>query len=363
MKLLKSSFEICEQGSGLEGIYEAIEMAGRTCYKSDSSIKYRYLLDGHEIPEDFVLLTDDGYASIKEFYDMGVREIKCTPDDEDEISIITRESTTAKGFVDKMIASKHYAMLEHGTVYLKVLVNTSSDNNDNLIELTQFYWHNPYSKRNSRLINEDEREYYITTNYRVLLENNRLSDLKYLCEPTKFHEKRVTVKFITDRGVSHEFVRHRVFSFAQESTRYCNYSKAKFGGEITFIIPSFLVKEIEESPLYEEDGTLDYLGVADDFSIVNTEEGFSRRLWYFVHSLRESEVAYFEILEEDTPQQARQVLPNALKTELVMTGFVSDWNHFFDLRAREITGKAHPDAKALAKPLRHEFIKRNLITQ
>ena len=320
MKLIKPSFEIYEQGPGLDGIYEAIERAGRTCYKSKRP-----------------------------------------------------EGQTAKDFVDRMIASQHYAMLEHGTVYLKFNGPWDVTNTLEVIK----YKENPYSKVVGPIYEKDEyapgeRQYstaYITTNLRVLVENNWLEDLQtevtynkcYLCEPTKYHEKRVTVRFTTDRGVSHEFVRHRVFSFAQESTRYCNYSKDKFGNELTFIIPTFLMEEITNHSLYEEDGTLDFCGMATDFSSVDTEAGFSRKLWYFRHSLVEAENTYLELLAECTPQEARQVLPNALKTELVMTGFVSDWEHFFDLRARGTTGAPHPDAKALAEPLMGEFYKRNLI--
>lgn len=97
-----------------------------------------------------------------------------------------------------------------------------------------FYVRNKYSK-----VNEDDLFYYITTNIRVIVENNRLDDLQYQVDPTEHHEKRITVKFICNRGVSHEFVRHRVFSFAQESQRYCNYSKDKFNNEITFIRPTW----------------------------------------------------------------------------------------------------------------------------
>lgn len=178
MKLINPNFEIYEQGPGLEGIYEAIERAGRTCYKSTRP-----------------------------------------------------EGQTAKDFVDRMIASKHYAMLEHGTVYLKIQ-DTVSEIGLVLpnLSLKGNYSSNPYSKVNSRteIIKLYDRvltdsapvtSTYITTNLRVLVENGWLDDLKYLCEPTEYHEKRVTVRFTTDRGVSHEFVRHRVFSFAQESTR------------------------------------------------------------------------------------------------------------------------------------------------
>lgn len=131
----------------------------------------------------------------------------------------------------------------------------------------------------------------------------------------------------------------RVFSFAQESTRYCNYSKNKFNNELAFIIPSWMDSN-EQS--------------------INTKQGFGikpgEELFAF---LGKSERHYFKLLELGwTPQQARQVLPNALKTELVMTGFVSDWEHFFELRCDQ---SAHPDARALAIPLRDEFIKRGFI--
>ena len=114
--------------------------------------------------------------------------------------------TSAKEFVERMIKSGHGAMLEHGTVYL-VIPYTSKE----IIK----YKNNPYSRVATMIGTHN----CVTTNYRVLVENNWLDDLQYICEPTEFHEKRYTVKFICDRGVSHEFVRHRVMSFAQESTR------------------------------------------------------------------------------------------------------------------------------------------------
>lgn len=288
MKLVHPSFEICEQGPDLEGIYEAIERAGRTCYKS-----------------------------------------------------IRKEGTTAKDFVDRMIASQHYAMLEHGTVYLTVPYNSIIEYADSQNPFYRDILCNPWIKY---VIDYENDVVYISSNYRWIIENNLENWLQYLCEPTEFHEKRITVRFITDRGVSHEFIRHRVFSFAQESTRYCNYSKDKFGNKLTFIIPSWMDSN-EQS--------------------INTKQGFGikpgEELFAF---LGKSERHYFKLLELGwTPQQARQVLPNALKTELVMTGFVSDWNHFFDLRAKGTTGAPHPDVRALAEPLMHEFINRNYINE
>ena len=131
----------------------------------------------------------------------------------------------------------------------------------------------------------------------------------------------MTVKFIVDRGVSHELVRHRLFSFAQESTRYCNYSADKFGNEITVIKPCFLV-----------DGSILY---ADWFRAMQYAEKF-----------------YFTMLNDgSTPQEARSVLPNSLKTEVVVTGNMREWRHFFKLRAAGETGKPHPQMLEVAVPL------------
>ena len=186
---------------------------------------------------------------------------------------------------------------------------------------------------------------YITTNYRVIVENKWENDLKYLCEPTVYHEPRITVKFVCDRGVSHEFVRHRVFSFAQESTRYCNYSKDKFGKELTFIKPNWLNEE-----------ELNKYGPYHTVARSKTPESI------YISNLNNAERDYLELLELGwKPEEARTVLPNSLKTELVMTGFAVDWQHFFNLRAIGTTGKPHPQAKELAEPLMEEFKERMLL--
>lgn len=127
---------------------------------------------------------------------------------------------SAKGFVDRMIKSGHGAMLEHGTVYLKTPLDYIRLDN------------NPYT-----VINIHDNIKYITTNLRVLIELCCTGVFHFLCEPTEYHEKRVTVRFILPIGISREFCRHRVFSFAEQSTRYCNYNADKFNNELTFIIP------------------------------------------------------------------------------------------------------------------------------
>ena len=135
----------------------------------------------------------------------------------------------------------------------------------------------------------------------------------------------LTVKFICDRGVSHEIVRHRIASYCQESTRYCNYSQDKFGNEITMIRPCFLAE-----------GTKEY------------------ELWS--HACDHAESAYFDMLICGcTPQEARSVLPNSLKTEVVMTANIREWRHFIKLRTSE---KAHPQMRQIACMLQNLLVEK-----
>lgn len=295
MKLINPSVELITQAPGLEGIYKQVERVGRVCYKSEDKIT----------------------------------------------------ENSAKPFVDRMIKSGHGAMLEHGTVYLKVTNKGLSLDNYDKNQVEDKYISNPYSKvvfgKYPKYNSYEEKlkatqEVYITTNYRVLVENGWLDDLKYICEPTELHERRITVHFVCDRGVSHEFVRHRVMSFAQESTRYCNYSKNKFNNELTFIIPVWVNTNC---PNKEQEGP----------SVASME---------WSTAMLNAESSYRVLLKMGwTPQQARAVLPNSLKTELVVTGFTSDWKNFFDLRYRGTTGLPHPDAKQVAS-MAHDLILKEL---
>ena len=307
MKLIKPSFEIIKQGPGLLGIYKQIELAGRTCYKSESNI------------------TDK----------------------------------SAEEFVDRMFKLGHGAMLEHGTVYLYKQYNSKKECLED--EFTLNYSENPYSKiiriRDNQNDPQGKQHVYVTTNLRVLVENGWFSDLQYLCNPTEYHEKRITVKFICDRGVTHEFVRHRTMSFAQESTRYCNYSKNKFNKELTFILPPWM----DDAQLGHHDPSV-IISQAYGFLPFECEPGEFEEV-LFMESLAHSEINYNTLIERGwKPQQARSVLATSLKTELVMTGFISDWKHFFDLRAIGTTGAPHPQAKELAEPLMNEFINKEYIT-
>lgn len=286
MRLIKPNVEIIEQQPGLEGIYKQIELTGRTCYKSEDKI------------------TED----------------------------------SAKAFVDRMIKSGHGAMLEHGTVYLKLPTG---------LQLSDKYKKNKYSI--ITLTPGIDPYWAVTTNYRVLVENNWLDDLKYICEPTEYHEKRITVKWTLDRVTGESFLRHRVFSFARESTRYCNYSKDKFGDEITFIIPTWL--NLPEGKYTNWDN--DWCDVGELKLLHPEVDNLDDAANCFLQSIKNSEYYYFMLLDRGwKPQQARQVLPFSIHSPLVMTGFESDWKGFFALRSPKYgaTG-VHPDAAYLADKL------------
>lgn len=164
----------------------------------------------------------------------------------------------------------------------------------------------------------------------------------------------MTVRFIVDRGVSHELVRHRVASFAQESTRYCNYSQDKFGNEITVIAPVFY-NEVPKVLKFEIGQSVAKRAI--DFNLLADISGndLAFRYYLWLSSCLDSEKAYFYLLEKGaTPQEARAVLPNSLKTEVIMTANMREWRHFFKLRAAGETGKPHPQMLEVAVPLLKE---------
>lgn len=135
----------------------------------------------------------------------------------------------------------------------------------------------------------------------------------------------LSIRFICDRGVSHELVRHRLASFAQESTRYCNYSQDKFGNELTFIKPFFLDEDTNEYRVWE-------------------------------HAMKVAESDYMMMLNAGrTLQEARSILPNSIKTEVVMSTNYREWRHFFKLRAARATGPAHPQMEEITRPLLEEL--------
>jgi thymidylate synthase (FAD) len=308
MRINNPSFEIWDQEPGLDGIYRQIERVGRVCYKSED----------HQTAD------------------------------------------SARPFVERMIKNEHYAMLEHGSVFLTI----SLEGDDKLsAEEREQKANNYISNRFSRVVIAGGKA-FVSTNLRVLAENGWLDDLAFLTEPTDHHERRVTVHFTTQIAITREFNRHRADSMAEQSTRYCNYSKAKFGNEITVNLPTWVKQLMMDSNWVRQisGGTLTISG--HDFLELGRKvvEGSATDLDNWVFANLATEKSYMNLIAAGRkPQEARVVLPLDTNTELVHTAFISDWKHFFDLRALGTTGAPHPDAKALAMPLYEEFQKRQLI--
>ena len=289
MKLIKQSFEFINQTDfSLVGIKKHIERCARVSYKSEDKI------------------TDTSYEK----------------------------------FVNMLESRGHDRPLEFGTVYL----SRTSQKEDNM-EWLDKYAYNPWSKfsfgnGSTRINGELRNTVYVTTNYRVIKEHHWEDDLQYLCEPTEYHYKRYTIHMILDRGVMDEFRTHVGLSHLAESTRYCNYSKDKFGNEITFIKPCWC--NIPEGDY----GTPDY--IPDRLPRIGaTESGL-------IDAFQYAEYYYFFLLSEGwTPQQARSVLPLGIKSELISCGFKDSWENFF---YRRDAPDAHPMAQEIAKPMHQKFI-------
>lgn len=295
MILIKPSFKILAMSGNYQLPYsydkeeELIEVAGRTCYKSEDKI--------------------------------------------------TEDSSNV--FVKGLKRSGHLAMIEHSwrIMYIRtlslftlyILWTLIFNRFLNVV----FSWRKIYIAGNIRAFDEWEIKEKV---------KDRLSvatgmDERYLRYKKQWKMFSATVKFICDRGVTHELVRHRPPAFAQESTRFCNYSKEKFGGQITFIIPPwFDIPEI----LY-------------DWDKVNSFEG-EGMIEYWLKQLKASEDRYMYMIDAKwEPQKARSILPNSLKTEIVVTADWREWQHIFNLRALGTTGKPHPQMVEIMMPTYKEF--------
>lgn len=273
MKLIKQSFEFINQTDfSLVGIKKHIERCARVSYKSEDKI------------------TDTSYDK----------------------------------FVNMLESKGHDRPLEFGTVYLDIPTKNLTPGAEYMHAVGKYHC-NPWS------IKEDfDSHAYISTNYRVIKENHWEEDLQYLCQPTEYHHKRYTVHMILDRGVMDEFRTHVGLSHLAESTRYCNYSKDKFGNELTFIQPCWDIRGSN-----------------------------------YIDFLQNAEWGYFRMLKNGwTPQQARSVLPLGIKSELISCGFEDAWENFMRRRSPKYGDPgAHPMAAEIADRLCEEFLKRGFIDE
>lgn len=233
-------------------------------------------------------------------------------------------SDSAVKFVKMLCSRGHTAMLEHSTIYF-----VDSNLSDKKSKAVEAILSSPYT---FKVVKDDTT--YVTTNFRVIYNSFYQSfDAAYnfvkSVEPKLLspeHIRRYSFRIICDRGVSHELVRHRVFSFAQESTRYVNSAKKGF----EFILPAW------------------WDNCTSDNGQLSVEQ------FAFIDACKHSAATYEFLLSlGQTPQQARAVLPNALKTEIVMTGTEPQWREFLKLRTAK---DAHPDMQIIANMIRNEFI-------
>lgn len=327
MKILESTASIMPQEQGLIGAYKQIEKVGRACWASEN------------------LITEDSY----------------------------------KAFVEGLMQREHNAPLEHGTIYLVYMVGSPMYDMSymtNISDINKFK-NNPYSKviekrydvaaeaKNDNWIFEfvanfgPSTIYYITTNLRVIIENfnkdNRQRILDHIVNvPYKEHEIRITVHFTCQRAISAEFNRHRKDSIMERSSRYCNFSKDKFGNEIGIVKPDWVINDTPN---------LDFMGYIKILNSHNNSEWSKFDYWIFANLA--CEWSYMNLIELGAkPEEARDILPMDLQTELYHTAFISDWIHFFKLRAWNSKGnKPHPEARKLARTIFDKFVELGLVSE
>jgi len=302
MNIIKPGYMIEERDEQRGGL-AIIERAARTCYKTEDRISegtaermVRALINRrHEamlehgdyifMLEDYSIMSHIAYA-LRRLMEDGEDVPMLRMTNIDERPIISGNIRAWREFLDSRCIASHYFTGAIDPIYLEDIVP------------------------------EEDRE-----------PDPRVKQIRY-CDLQEEKEKRVhlrqTVRFTVDRGVTHEFVRHRVMSFAQESSRYCDYS----GNGITVIEPGYLT------------------GGSDSYGV-------------WLHHCVSADVAYDREKELGLkPEEARAVLPQSTKAELVMTGTLGQWDHFFDLRARQTTGRTHPQAAEVAIPLMRDMAER-----
>ena len=327
MRILTSNAELVQQEPGLVGAYKQIEKVGRACWASEN------------------LITEDSY----------------------------------KAFVEGLMQREHNAPLEHGTIYLVYMVGSPMYDMSymtNISDVNKFK-NNPYSKvieKRYDVAAEAKYDnwifefvanfgpstvYYITTNLRVIVENfnkdNRQRVLDHIVNvPYKEHEIRITVHFTCQRAISAEFNRHRKDSIMERSSRYCNFSKDKFGNEIGIVKPDWVINDTPN---------LDFIGYIKILNNRDNSEWSKFDYWIFANLA--CEWSYMNLIELGAkPEEARDILPMDLQTELYHTAFISDWIHFFKLRAWNSKGnKPHPEARKLARIIFDKFVELDLVSE
>lgn len=324
MKFIKPSVEILVQEPGIIGMKKHIERCARTSYKSEDRI------------------TDDSYIK----------------------------------FLDMLKERGHWACFEFGTVYLIVPQNYEENSEYTMLEYTQVLGNLIFPNlspkdSHTKVVNKDG-DYYITTNYRKILQSGLENVMEKLwSEPTEYHYHRTTSLWKCSRSTSHQLVRHRAFVFLQMSQRYVNYSKDKFGSEITYVIPQWIydirnkIGATLDPQTYEP---RDYILSYDENDLISELSGIDKTVAsrYKFWKACEDEYMYELSTTEGTtlnPEDARGVLCNDTETEVCMCGYNLDWFYrpdntaekagFFYLRS---ANSAQRDIRVLSKSLEEQMI-------
>lgn len=297
MKIIKPNFEIIDQQAGIDGLLKHIEFACGECCKPE---------DGH----------------------------------------IER---SLKAFADRMIESGNGSKLEHVTVYLATT--------DHLNPWRAAEYGIDRSSRVERAeqgLPVSETTLYITTNFRVLVERHRLDDLKFICAPTDFHRKRVTVRFMCDWVAKESFG-----FFPSESTGSRLSSKGMSDAGLHFVRPPMFDDEVWEGHEFWWGDTYDdaFLEMCGEFAHRESSEFDALDIWYF--HLLSSRWCYQQLIKRVwSPEQASRVLPMDIASPFVVTAYVDDWKRFFDLHGNS---SENSGSKELIIPLRDEFVNRGLL--
>lgn len=317
MKLIKSNVEEWHCGYTLPEIWAHIAKCARVCYQSEPR-------KNGETDEEFVKRV-----------------------------ILRNHSLEEIGESRELQLKLHLSVLEQGTIYLDIPYLANK-------ERLCVFFSNTYSRFKCYKI-EDSSDTYniaITTNMRVIIENGRTDLLKYICAPTKYHCLRTSFSITTDIGVARELARHRTHSISEESTRYCNYSKDKFGKELTFIIPQWIKVHTWDCSVNMDDilSNLVYNHSTNTTQALYDDK--ATKLFFI--NLCKMENMYFSLINYGwTPQQVRQMLPINTKVQTVHTAFNSDWDEFVKLRADGCSGSVHPNMNIIANKIKSLMSKEN----
>lgn len=330
MNILTSQASIIPQGPGIVGAFKQIEKVGRACWASEN------------------LITD----------------------------------YSCEEFVSGLMKREHNAPLEHGTFYLIYLIGSPMYDPYYMVHFNDVrkFKQNPYSrvveKRFDVAAQAEDSEwmhsfveqygpttaYFITTNLRVIVENFTEEEVDKVLDhsvnnPYPEHKLRVTVHFTCQRAISAEFNRHRKDSMMERSSRYCNFSKDKFGNEISIVKPDWVVNERPDV------SDIGFMGYVRALFYHGSDEWTKFDYWMFANLT--CEWAYMHLINEGAkPEEARDILPMDLQTELYHTAFIDDWEHFFKLRAWNSKGnRPHPEAKKLARQVFDEFVNLGLVSE